>query len=126
MSSITRTLHSTTWDYFASRLPYRFGLSPKVVKEAIMTDVNDLVEEFWRTLSYGVVGASFFAMRHLLKILQKCFDFLEVCFDIISASATASVLLIKLNRSWQTQTTNFVTILLIPPSRGTLTMSRES
>jgi hypothetical protein len=44
-SSITRVLHTTTWDYFTSRLPDRFSHSPKVVKEAIMTDINDLVQE---------------------------------------------------------------------------------
>ena len=93
MSSITRTLHTTTWDYFASHLPDRFGFSPKVVKEAIMTDINDLVEELWRTSSYE---GSFFAMCRLFEILQKCFRFfnLKVCFDIVSASATSSILLI--------------------------------
>ena len=51
-----------------------------------MTDINDLLQEFW-TSSNGDVGTSFFAMRSgcLLGILQKCSDyFLEVCFDIIS------------------------------------------
>ena len=50
-----------------------------------MTDINDLVQEFCRTSSDA--GASFFAMRRLLKILQMIF---EVCFDIISILATAS------------------------------------
>ena len=77
MSSITRVLHTTTWDYFTSRLPDRFIHSPKVVKEAIMSDINDLVREFRRTSSD--VGASFFAMRRLFEILHN----LEVCFDII-------------------------------------------
>ena len=49
-----------------------------------MTDINDLVEEFWRTSSDIDVGASFFAMRRLFEILQRCFDYLEVCFYIIS------------------------------------------
>jgi hypothetical protein len=53
-----------------------------------MTDINDLVQEFWMASSDGAVGASFFAMRRLLEILQNCFDFLEVCFDIISFFAT--------------------------------------
>ena len=73
MSSITRVLHTTTWDYFSSHLPEGFCRSPKVVKEAIITDIDDLVEEFRRTSSD--VGASFFAMRRLLDILQ---DTLEV------------------------------------------------
>ena len=49
-----------------------------------MTDINDLVEEFWGTSSDEAVGASFFEMRRLLEILQNCLDDLEVCFDIIS------------------------------------------
>ena len=55
-----------------------------------MTDINDLVQEFWRISNdgaVGVVGASFFAMRRLFEILQKSFDFLEVCFNIISVCA---------------------------------------
>ena len=82
ISSNTRVLHTTTWDYFTSCLPDRFGRSPKVVKEAIMADINDLVQEFCRTSSD--VAASFLAMRRLLEILQNCFDNLDVCFDIIS------------------------------------------
>ena len=81
MSSISRILHTTTWDYFTSRLPDHFRHSPKVVKEAIMSEINDLVQdsEFWRTSesSDGAVAASFFAMRRLHEILQRC---LEVCF----------------------------------------------
>ena len=82
--SITRVLHTTTWVYFTERLPERFIRSPKVVKEAIMTDINDLVQEFWMPSSYRAVqiGASFFAMCRLHEILQGCFDFFEVCFDI--------------------------------------------
>ena len=81
MSPITRVLHTTTWDYFTAFLPDHFNLSPKVVREAIMTDINDLVQEFWSASSNGAVGASFFAMRRLLEILQGC---LEVFFVIIS------------------------------------------
>ena len=87
-SSITRVLHTATWYYYTSRLPDHFRRSPKVVKEAIMTDINDLVQEFWRTLSDGTVGASFFEMRRLFEILEGCFGFM-VCFDIISVFATA-------------------------------------
>ena len=89
-SSITR-VHTTTWDYFTKRLALRFIDSPEVVKEEIMTNINDLVQEFW-TSSNGAVGTSFFAMRSgcLFKILQECFNSLEndvmarVCFDVIS------------------------------------------
>ena len=84
MSSITRIPHTTTWIYFTKHLADRFIHSPKVVKEVIMKDINDLVQEFWRTSSDGAVGPSFFAMRRLLEILQKCYEILEVCFDIIS------------------------------------------
>ena len=85
MSSVTRVLHTTTWDYFISHLPGHFRRSPKVVKEAIMTDINDFVQEFWKTSSVGDVGASFAAMRRVHEILQGCFNclcfnFLEVCF----------------------------------------------
>ena len=51
-----------------------------------MTDINDLVQEFW-TSSNEAVGTSFFAMRRLLGILQLCFKHV-VCFDIISFFAT--------------------------------------
>ena len=79
ISSITHVLHTATWDYFASHLPDRFSCSPKVVKEAIMTDINDLVQEFWGTSNDGADGtSSFFAMLRLLEILQECFDTLEV------------------------------------------------
>ena len=77
MPSSTRVLHALTWDYFTIRLPGRFSNSPKEVKEAIMTDINDLVQEFWMTSSD--VGASFFAMSCLLKILERCLGILEVC-----------------------------------------------
>ena len=82
MSSITRVLHTTTWDYFNKYLAVRFCHSPKIVKEEIMADINDLVQEFWMSSRDGAVGESFVAMWRLLKILQ-------VCFDIIPFFATA-------------------------------------
>jgi hypothetical protein len=84
MSSITRVLHTTTWGFFATHLPDRFCNSPKEVMEAIMADINDLVQEFWRTSRDGVDGSSRVAMRRLFEILEKCLDDadLEVCFDI--------------------------------------------
>ena len=88
MSSIAQVLHSTTWAYFTSRLPDHFIRSPEVVKEVIMTDINGLVQEFWRTSSDGDVRTSFLAMRRLFEILQECFNILKVCFDIISIFAT--------------------------------------
>ena len=82
MSSINR-VHATTWDYFTESLKGRFIRSPKVVMEEIMTDINDLVQEF-QTSSNGAVGTSLFAMRRLYEILLKCFRLFNVCFDIIS------------------------------------------
>ena len=41
------------------------------LKEAIMADINELVEDFWRTSSHGADGKSYFAMRRLLEILQE-------------------------------------------------------
>ena len=85
MPSVTRVLHTATWDHFTSELPERFSRSPQVVKDAIMSDTNNLVQEFRGTSSD--IGASLFAMRRLLGILQKCF---YVCFDIICLFATAN------------------------------------
>ena len=84
MSSNTRLLHTATWDYFTSSLPYCFIHSPEAVKEAIMRDINDLVQELCRSLSD--IGGSFFAMRRLLEILQQI---LEVCSYVIFVLATA-------------------------------------
>ena len=99
MSSSTRVLHTATWDYFTSNLPYRFRNSPIVVKETIMIDINNLVQEFWSfwsTFSDEAVGASIFAMRHLLDILQEYYS--PVCFHIVSVFAAAIDLLIKIYR----------------------------
>ena len=87
-SSIIR-VHAITWDFFGLSLEYRFIDSPKVVKEEIMKDINDLVQGSEFGTSINLNGAVF-AMRssRLLGILQRCFDSLEdddmVCFDIIS------------------------------------------
>lgn len=81
---ITRDLHLATWVHFTTFLPDRFHRSPTVVKEAIMADINDLVQDFWMTSSDGADGEAYIAMHRLLEILQECFDILEVCFDFIS------------------------------------------
>jgi hypothetical protein len=84
-SSITRVqvLHTATWDFFTTYLPYRFMLSPGTVKEEIMTDVNDLLQELMATVSSnGVVDTSYLPMRHLGGILRVCHGLLTVCFDI--------------------------------------------
>ena len=80
MSSITRVLlnlRAATWDYFISHLPEQFRHSPKVVKEAIMTDIYDLVQEFWSASTDETDRGSIFAMRLLDEILRRC---LEVFF----------------------------------------------
>ena len=82
MSSITR-VHATTWNYFANSLSDRFIRSPKVVQQEIMTDINDLVQEF-QTSSNGAIAESLFAMRRLYEIVLECFHLFNVCFDIIS------------------------------------------
>ena len=87
-SSITR-VHTTTWNYFTDSLEDRFIESPKVVMEEIMTDINDLVQEF-QTSSNGAIAASLFAMRRLYEILLKCFRLFNVCFDIISVLRSMS------------------------------------
>ena len=76
-SSITRVLHEATWNYFTSLLPGRFYRSPNVVKEVIITDIHDLIQEFWRTSTDGADGEPIFAMCRLHKIFGQS---LEVCF----------------------------------------------
>ena len=76
-SSITRVLHAATWNYFISHLPDYFDHSPDVVREAIMTDIHDLVQEFWSTSTDGADGESIIAMCRLNEILGWC---LKVCF----------------------------------------------
>ena len=66
-----------------------------------MTNINDLVQEFWRTSSGGVIGASISAMRHLFKNFQRCYV-LKVCFDITSVFATAVDFAYKIYRCLQT------------------------
>ena len=44
-----------------------------------MTDINELVQEFWRTSSDGDVGAPFFEMRRLYEILEV---YLEVYLEV--------------------------------------------
>ena len=89
MSSITRVLHTTTWDYFTSCLPDHLSRSPKLVKEAIITDINDLVQDFWSNSSDEAAGASFFAIRRLFTILQELSETVKVCINIIFVIGTA-------------------------------------
>ena len=77
-SFIPRVLHTRTWIYFNSSLPSRFIRSPESVKEAIMRDINDLVQELWETSNDAAVDTSFFAMLRLFEILEECFDTLDV------------------------------------------------
>ena len=82
MSSITH-VHTTTWNYFTNSLAHRLIESPKVVMEDIMTDINDLVQEF-QTSSNGAIAESLFAIRRLYDILLECFRLFNVCFYVIS------------------------------------------
>ena len=59
MSSSTWVLHTKTWVNFIAQLPLRFNWSSKEVKEAIMKDINDLVEDFW-TFSDEAIELSFY------------------------------------------------------------------
>ena len=77
-SPITRVPHTATWKFFTSHVPSRFRRSPKVVKEAIMTDINDLVQEFWSTSSDRDVGESLFGMRGMLRLHEILEDYLKV------------------------------------------------
>ena len=70
--------------FFTSCLPDYFSCSPKLVKEAIMTDINNLVQVFWKTSSDGAVGAPSFEMGRLLEIL-----IFRMCLLFISVFATA-------------------------------------
>ena len=88
--STTRNLHTATWNFFSFDLSYRFCHSPKAVKKDIIKDINNLVQEFWRTSSDGAIGAPFLEMRHLLEILRRCIGLLDVCFNIVSVFATAA------------------------------------
>ena len=90
MSSITHVLHTTTWGYFTKHLAIRFTDSPNV-KEEIIADINDLVQEFWMSSRDGAVGESFVAMCHLRKILQ-------VGYDIIPFLRLLSTWLMKICR----------------------------
>ena len=57
-----------------------------------MTDINDLVQEFW-TSSNGAVGTSFFAMRRLLGSLQKGYE-LVVCFAFFATAVAVELITI--------------------------------
>ena len=48
-----------------------------------MTEINDFVQDFWRTPDDGADGESYqyLAMRRLLEILQECFHILK-CVSI--------------------------------------------
>ena len=70
-SPITRVPHTATWEFFATHVPYLFRRCPRVVKEAIMTDINDVVQEFLRTSIDGDVVVSLFEMRRLHEILEQ-------------------------------------------------------
>ncbi|KAF8816498.1 hypothetical protein BYT27DRAFT_7182054 [Phlegmacium glaucopus] len=69
--STTRLPHSATWGYVKFHLPSRFIASPKLVKDAIMTDINELTQEFWEISNTGAVDVFFTAMLCLMWILER-------------------------------------------------------
>ncbi|KAF8815804.1 hypothetical protein BYT27DRAFT_7155408 [Phlegmacium glaucopus] len=66
----TRLPHSATWDYVKFHLPPRFIKSPKLVKDAIMTDIDELMQEFCKISSSGAVDVFLTAMLCLMWILK--------------------------------------------------------
>ncbi|KAF8816499.1 hypothetical protein BYT27DRAFT_7182055 [Phlegmacium glaucopus] len=66
-----RLPHSKTWDYIKFHLPWRFGASPKLIRDAIMTDINGLTQEFWKISNSGVVDVFLPAMLCLAQILNS-------------------------------------------------------
>ena len=76
-SPTARVPRTAIWEFFTPHelfLSRSFYYSPKTVKEAIMTDINDLLQEFWRTSNEGADGASLFEMRRLHEILEECLE----------------------------------------------------
>ena len=89
-SSIIPVLRAATWSFFASHLPSHFSYSPKLVKEAIMADINGLMQDSWKTSDCNEAGRkSYLAMWHLLDVLQECLYIFDVRFNLISVFATA-------------------------------------
>jgi hypothetical protein len=82
-----------------------------------MAEINDLVQDFWRTSNDGDVGASILAMRRLHDILRQCLVTSEVCFDVISVFANAVD--DRIHRIWHTSIPGTV-----PPSQILTTESR--
>ncbi|KAF8816531.1 hypothetical protein BYT27DRAFT_7154580 [Phlegmacium glaucopus] len=84
IQSTTRLPHSATWGYVKFHLPWRFIKSPKPVKDAIIMDINELAQEFWKISNHGAFGVFFSAMLCLMGILEKIVslvtndEFLEV------------------------------------------------
>ena len=55
-----------------------------------MTDIDNVVQEFWRNSSGGAADVSFHAMRRLLEIFQVCFNIiLRLPLDLIHAQRLA-------------------------------------
>ena len=73
ISSTTRFPRRATWHYFEAYLPDYFMCCSNVVKDAITTDINDLMQQFWRTSTDGL---DIFcpAICRLREILQVCLD----------------------------------------------------
>ncbi|KAF8816522.1 hypothetical protein BYT27DRAFT_7154559 [Phlegmacium glaucopus] len=98
--STTRLPHSATWYYVQSHLPWHFIESPKRVRDAIMMDINELIQEFWKISNNGAIGVFFTAMLCLMWGLEAIMspatddEFLEVyhaCQKMVDQSFTESI-----------------------------------
>ena len=89
-----RIPHSETWAYFKKHLAGYLISPTTLVTDAIMTDLHDLVQEFWTISGGGVVtvDVSFTAMCCLLAIFQD-----DNVRYISFSFAIASTLLIQIH-----------------------------
>ncbi|KAF8816495.1 hypothetical protein BYT27DRAFT_7182051 [Phlegmacium glaucopus] len=69
--STTQLPHSATWGYVKFHLPRRFITSPRRVKDAIITDITELIQEFWKISDNELVDVFFTAMLCLGWILEE-------------------------------------------------------
>ena len=84
-------LHGKTWAHIKTYLPDDFIHCPEVVRDAIMMDIDNLLQEFWKTSNVGAVDVQCFTSIRLLL------DILSVCLNI-TFSRLQLTLLITTNR----------------------------
>ena len=77
-------LHGKTWDHIKTYLPDDFIHCPEVVRDAIMMDIDNLLQEFWKTADIGAVDVRRFTLiRLLLDILRVCLNITYFYFTTI-------------------------------------------